>query len=128
MYIIIYDFGTSSVKTCLFDISKTIRLISGNSANYSLYTSDDGGVEQDTDEWLRHRIRAIYWKQWKKVRTKIRKLRSLNLPEWVVFELANSRKGVWRSAIALNRALTNKEIANLGYMSLTGYYLQVCEN
>ena len=51
MYTIIYDFGTSSVKTCLFDISKTIRLISGHSANYSLYTSDDGGVEQDTDEW-----------------------------------------------------------------------------
>ncbi|MGN0265768.1 MAG: group II intron maturase-specific domain-containing protein [Oliverpabstia sp.] len=21
-----------------------------------------------TDEWLRHRIRAVYWKQWKRVR------------------------------------------------------------
>ena len=83
---------------------------------------------QDTDEWLRHRIRAIYWKQWKKVRTRERKLRSLNLPEWVVREIANCRKGIWRSALVLNRALTNKEIANLGYMSLTGYYLQVCEN
>lgn len=83
---------------------------------------------QDTDEWLRHRIRAIYWKQWKKVRTRIRKLRSLNLPEWVVFEIANCRKGIWWSALVLNQALTNKEIANLGYMTLTGYYLQVCEN
>ena len=83
---------------------------------------------REVDEWLRHRIRAIYWKQWKRVRTRIRKLRSLNLPEWVVWQLANSRKGVWRSARALNPALTNKEIANLGYMSLTGYYLQVCEN
>ena len=83
---------------------------------------------QDTDEWLRHRIRAIYWKQWKKVRTRIRKLRSLNLPEWVVLEIANCRKGIWRSALVLNQALTNKELANLGYMSLTGYYLQVCEN
>lgn len=83
---------------------------------------------QDTDEWLRYRIRAIYWKQWKRVRTRIRKLRGLNLPEWVVFELANCRKGTWRSALVLNRALTNKEIANLGYMSLTGYYLQVYEN
>ena len=83
---------------------------------------------QDTDEWLRHRIRAIYWKQWKRVRTRIRKLRSLNLPEWVVFEIANCRKGIWRSALVLNQALTNKEIANLGYMTLTGYYLQVCEN
>ena len=34
-----------------------------------------------TDEWMRHRIRAIYWKQWKKVKTKVRKLRNLNLLE-----------------------------------------------
>ena len=83
---------------------------------------------KETDEWLRHRIRAIYWKQWKKVRTRIRKLRSLNLPKSVVVELANCRKGTWRSALALNQALTNKVIASLGYMSLTGYYLQICEN
>lgn len=83
---------------------------------------------RNTDEWLRRRIRAIYWKQWKKVGTRIRKLRSLDLPEWVVLEIANCRKGIWRSALMLNRALTNKELANFGYISLTGYYLQVCEN
>ena len=83
---------------------------------------------KETDEWLRHRIRAIYWKQWKKVRTRLRKLRSLNLPKSVVVELANCRKGTWRSALALNQALTNKVIASHGYMSLTGYYLQICEN
>ena len=83
---------------------------------------------RETDKWLRHRIRAIYWKQWKKVRTRIRKLRNLNLPEWLVLEISNSRKGIWRSSKVLNQALTNKEIANLGYISLTGYYLQVCEN
>lgn len=83
---------------------------------------------EETDEWLRHRIRAIYWKQWKKVRTRLRKLRSLNLPKSVVVELANCRKGTWRSALALNQALTNKVIASRGYMSLTGYYLQICEN
>lgn len=90
--------------------------------------ADMKSLLQATDEWLRHRIRAIYWKQWKRVRTRIRKLRSLNLPEWVVLEIANCRKGIWRSALVLNQALTNKEIANLGYMSLTDYYLQVCEN
>ena len=83
---------------------------------------------REVDEWLRHRIRAIYWKQWKRVRTRIRKLRGFNLPEWVVFEIANCRKGIWRSAIVLNRVLTNERIASLGYMSLTDYYLHVCEN
>lgn len=51
MYIIIYDFGTSSVKTCLFEISSEIRLLAGSSAGYGLYISDDGGAEQDTEEW-----------------------------------------------------------------------------
>jgi len=29
------------------------------------------------DEWMRHRIRALIWKQWKKTRTKYRNLRKL---------------------------------------------------
>ena len=51
MYIIIYDFGTSSVKTCLFEIDSEIRLVTSSAAGYGLYTSDDGGAEQDTEEW-----------------------------------------------------------------------------
>ena len=51
MFIIIYDFGTSSVKTCLFDIDSEIRLVASSAAGYSLYISDDGGAEQDTEEW-----------------------------------------------------------------------------
>ena len=51
MYIIIYDFGTSSVKTCLFEIDSEIRLAASSSAGYGLYISDDGGAEQDTEEW-----------------------------------------------------------------------------
>lgn len=44
MYIIIYDFGTSSVKTCLFEIDPDIRLVAGSSAGYGLYISDGGGA------------------------------------------------------------------------------------
>ena len=51
MYIIIYDFGTSSVKTCLFNIDSQIQLIAGSTAEYGLYISDNGGAEQDTEEW-----------------------------------------------------------------------------
>ena len=53
----------------------------------------------DLDEWLRHRIRAIYWKQWKKVRTRYRKLRNLGMPEWVVSEMANCQKRNLESSI-----------------------------
>ncbi|MDF2821893.1 MAG: ltrA [Clostridiales bacterium] len=81
-----------------------------------------------TDEWLRRKIRAIYWKQWKKVKTRYKMLRKYNLPDWVVHEFANCRKGIWRSTIMLNSVLTNKEIVNLGYISMADYYMKVCEN
>lgn len=51
MYIIIYDFGTSSVKTCLFDIGDDIKLVTSAVAEYGLYISDNGGAEQDAEEW-----------------------------------------------------------------------------
>ena len=83
---------------------------------------------RSTDEWLRRRIRAIYWKQWKKIKTRYRMIRKFGLPEWKVHEMANCRKGIWRSAIMLNSVLTNKVIDSLGYISMADYYLKICEN
>ena len=51
VYIIIYDFGTSGVKTCLFDIETEIRLVASSIADYGLYISSDGSAEQDVEEW-----------------------------------------------------------------------------
>ena len=51
MYVIIYDFGTSSLKTCLFEVDTQICLVASSTAGYSLYMSDDGGAEQDENEW-----------------------------------------------------------------------------
>ena len=90
--------------------------------------ADMKNLLRQMDEWLRRRIRAIYWKQWKKVKTRYRMIRQYNLPDWKVHELANCRKGIWRAALILNQILTNREIARQGYISLTSYYEQVCEN
>lgn len=90
--------------------------------------ADMKGLLERTDEWIRHRIRAVYWKQWKKVKTRYRMIKKYGLPKWKVQEMANCRKGIWRSAIMLNSVLTKTEIASLGYISMTGYYLKVCEN
>ena len=90
--------------------------------------ADMKGLLRETDEWLRHKIRAIYWKQWKKVKTRYRMIKRYGLPKWKVHEMANCRKGVWRSALMLNSVLTKQEIASLGYISMTDYYLKVCEN
>ena len=87
--------------------------------------ADMKGLMTETDEWLWRRIRAMYWKQWKKVKTRYRNLRALKLEEWQVHQIANSRKGYWRTAQMLSVALTNKIIARLGYISMLDYYLKV---
>jgi len=53
MHVIVYDFGTSSLKTCLFDIGSGIRLEAASTASYGLYVLENGGAEQDTQEWWR---------------------------------------------------------------------------
>ena len=50
-YVLAYDIGTTGVKTCLFGIDGSIRLLRGKSAGYGLYILPDGGAEQDADEW-----------------------------------------------------------------------------
>lgn len=50
------------------------------------------------DEWVRARLRMCQWKQWKRVRTRVRELRALGLRELDVWEAAGSRKAYWRIA------------------------------
>ncbi len=90
--------------------------------------ADMKGLLIKTDKWARRRIRAVYWKQWKRVRTRYRILRKLKLEHWQAIKLANSRCGYWRMAEILGTVLTNKIIAKLGYASMLDHYLKVCEN
>ncbi len=90
--------------------------------------ADMKGLLTRVDEWARRRIRAVYWKQWKRIRTRYRILRKLKLEHWQAIKLANSRCGYWRMAEILSTVITNKIIAKLGYTSMLDYYLIVCEN
>ena len=71
------------------------------------------------DGWVRRRLRACVWKQWKNIRTRIRKLRALNLPEQHVFEIAYTRKGPWRISRMLNAVMDNAYWASNGLQPLT---------
>ncbi len=90
--------------------------------------ADMKGLLIETDKWARRRIRAVYWKQWKRVRTRYRILSKLKLEHWQAIKLANSRCGYWRMAEILGTVITNKIIVKLGYISLLDHYLMVCEN
>ena len=85
---------------------------------------------QETDEWLRHKIRTIYWKQWKKVKTKFKELKKLGVEEEKAWICANMRNGNWYcgSYFILQTAFNNKKLRELGYPTFTEFYLKICEN
>ncbi len=80
-----------------------------------------------TDEWMRRRIRMIYWKQWKRVRTKLKMLKSLGIHEQKAWEYANTRKSYWRTSNSpiLSKSLTNDVIKGFGFLFFSEYYRQV---
>lgn len=49
--VISYDIGTTGVKTCLFEITDEIKLLASTTEGYGLYVLENGGVEQDPEEW-----------------------------------------------------------------------------
>ena len=82
------------------------------------------------DEWLRHKIRAIYWKQWKKVKTRYRKLEELGMKEEYIQWHATMRQGIWNcsSNRMVQFALNNEKLREWGYPTFTEFYLKLCEN
>lgn len=82
------------------------------------------------DEWLRRRLRCCIWKQWKKVRTRIRNLQRLGITSNLAYQWGNTRKGYWcvsKSPI-LQRSITNERLRKSGYKSLLKMYNRFHEN
>ena len=79
---------------------------------------------QELSEWIRRRIRQIFWKQWKKSHTKHDNLVWLGIPDSKAWEWANSRLGYWRVALSwiLATSLTNKYLASIGYDDIAKRY------
>ena len=80
-----------------------------------------------TDEWMRRRIRMILWKQWKRVRTRLKMLETLGIVRQKAWEYANTRKGYWRisNSPILSQSLKNEVLERLGFISFSNYYRQV---
>ena len=50
VFVIAYDVGTTGIKTCIYEIADSIKLIASDVGGYRLYIEDNGGAEQDPDE------------------------------------------------------------------------------
>jgi len=68
------------------------------------------------DEWIRRRLRAIAWKQWKRGRARFAELRRRGVGRDLAAQTAGSPHGPWRLANspALNIALPTRSLGSLG--------------
>jgi group II intron reverse transcriptase/maturase len=77
-------------------------------------------VFTDLDKWIRHRLRTLQLKQWKRGRTMYRELRRLGAPEAVARTVAaNSRRWTHNARMHLHIALPNSHFDALGVPRLT---------
>jgi RNA-directed DNA polymerase len=77
-------------------------------------------VWRELDEWLRHRLRAIQLKHWKRPRTIYRELKALGAAENVARQVAANCRRWWRnSGLLLNTVLTIAYFDRLGLPRLS---------
>jgi RNA-directed DNA polymerase len=77
--------------------------------------ADTPGVFRELDEWLRHRLRAIHLKQWKRGRTIYRRLRARGLSEHQAARVAANGRRWWKNAgMAIHIALPIRYFDELG--------------
>lgn len=84
-------------------------------------------VFQGLDEWIRRRLRCYQWKLWKKPHNRARQLLKAGIGRYLAWGTAYDGPGLWRAAgsPALQRALPNARLIQLGYHSLHTRYLSL---
>jgi RNA-directed DNA polymerase len=63
--------------------------------------ADTPRIFAELDEWLRHRLRAIHLKQWKRGTTIFRELRARGLPEPAARKVASNGRRWWKNSAKL---------------------------
>ncbi len=73
-------------------------------------------VLRKLDKWIRHRLRSVIWKQWKRGRLRFGKLRQMGVNHELAAQTAGSAHGPWRLANspAMSHALPNTYFDSLG--------------
>jgi len=75
---------------------------------------------QRLDEWVRRRVRCVFWSQWGNSRHRFRELTARGVGRDLVAQTVGSPHAAWRlsNSPALQRALTNRYLGGLGLPSL----------
>lgn len=100
-------------------IQKMLMPITRGWANY-FGLAEARSIFANLDGWIRRKIRGILWRQWKKARTRCRRLIALGLKESSARKTAYTGKGPWRMAKTpgMHKALSNAVIEAMGYVPM----------
>ena len=88
-------------------------------ANYFRLT-EQKGVLEDRDGWLRHKLRALLWRQWKRTSVRARNLMKRGLTKERAWTSASNGRGPWWNGGAshMNQAFPKSWFAKVGLISL----------
>jgi RNA-directed DNA polymerase len=75
---------------------------------------------QRLDEWVRRRVRCVFWKHWKNSSKRFRELTARGVDQDLAAQTVGSPHAAWRlsNSPALQRALTTRYLGSLGLPSL----------
>ena len=97
-------------RTCGQSLSQVAKELSCYLIGWRAYFGfcETPSVLRDLDQWIRRRLRAIAWKQWKRGRTRYKRLRRLGVGPDLAANSAGSSHGPWRlsASPALHIALS----------------------
>ena len=104
------------------DIKASIKMITPLIRGWVNYfgIAETKNLFKGLDGWIRRKIRGILWRQWKKPRTRLKRLIALDLGEASARRTAYAKCGPWRIAKSpgMHNALSNSYIESLGYISM----------
>jgi len=78
------------------------------------------GIFEELDGWVRRKLRNILWRQWKKPRTRARKLRQFGLDKVRAWRSATNGRGPWWNSGAshMNQAISKGFFDRIGLVNL----------
>ncbi len=84
-------------------------------------------IFQELDSWLKRKLRAILWRQWKRNKTRANNLIKLGFSSDAAWRFVRHQRGPWATAGKFNmhRLLTNTYFSKLGLISLQEQYLRL---
>jgi group II intron reverse transcriptase/maturase len=108
-------------------LQEITRLMNGWLGYYRI--ADVKKYLQGISEWLRRRIRQLYWKRWKRVKTRYENLIQLGVPRNKAWQWANTRKGYWCIAGSwiLTTTMNNRYFETLGFPNILKRYEELRE-